>query len=96
MPDAEYSLSLTESSTPAACSASCQKFICGAGRSRRARCAPPSLQTQDGNLMLERDALSSAGWLGASPKLGSEQTPIELLTPHADEAVFAKKRTGRN
>jgi hypothetical protein len=31
--------------------------------------------------------------LSASPKLGNEQTPIELLTPDADEAVSAKKRT---
>jgi len=31
--------------------------------------------------------------LGASPKLGNEQTPVELLTPDADEAVSAKKRT---
>jgi hypothetical protein len=36
------------------------------------------------------------GRLGAPPKLGNEQTPIELLTPHADEAVFAKKWPGRN
>jgi hypothetical protein len=46
-----------------------------------------------GKVALAETTVFAQGRLSASPKLGNEQTPIELLTPDADEAVSAKKRT---
>ena len=84
MPDAEYSLPVTESSALQSSvlpSASKPNTMAGA---------------RPGAVDVATTALEPNGRLAAPPKLGSEQTPIELLTPHADETVFAKERAGRN
>ena len=85
MPDAEYSFSLTESSPPG-------RLFC--------RLRASQIRRRDRGAFAASVAVTTPleqnGRLGAPPKLGREQTPIELLTPHADEAVFAKKRAGRN
>ena len=85
MPDAEYSFPVTESS---AAQSSVLPFASKPKYDWR------SHRGALGAAIATPTPLEQSGRLGTPPKLGSEQTPIELLTPHADEAVFAKERAG--
>ena len=86
MPAAEYSFSVTESSAAPVISAAVCEQANATGEGIEARSVVPSPPT----------LLEQSGRLGAPPKLGSEQAPIELQTAYADEAMSAQKRLGRN
>ena len=76
----EYSFALTQSSAPShlLCRLAWKPFR----RRGRRRCG------EDWEI-----GFRPARRLSASPQLGNEQTPIELPTSDADEAVSAKKGT---